>query len=157
MIHDYDTVDAVTGAQLPPHLMTLTDDNRNLRYASKDGLMEPSDGHIAGWFKADSSATSFTIGKLPANAVVQRVEVFLHTALNANNITLAVGYSGSTGAYMAATHFTTTMDTTGFKTVTTVKAHNTANRTVIGTLGSAPSAGKILVIVHYAKVPAVPA
>lgn len=156
-MHDYNTIDAVNGAQLPPHLITLTDDNRTLRYASANGLMEPTDHVIAAWCKGDGTTTTFTIGKLPANCLVREVSVVVSGTAGTAATTIKVGYTGTLDAYMAASAFTNSMNVAGVKTVTTVPAHETTGRTVLATFSAAWDSGaKALVAVRYIKLPAVP-
>lgn len=157
-IHDYGSIDLNTGANLAPYLLTATDDSRNLRYRSADGLLEPTDHTISAWCKGDGTTTSFTIGKIPANVLVREVSVVVSGTSGTSTTTIAVGYSGTTGAYMAASAFTNSMNAAGVKTVTTVPVHETTARTVLATFNVAWDSGaKALVSVRYQKLPAVPA
>lgn len=154
-MHDVLNILGFTGAQKPPHLITLLDDARDLRYVSGDLLLEPANGHISKSIKGDGTTLTFTIGKIPANCIVKTVTFSITTGAASNTITIAFGIAGTTGKYMTATSFTNSMDTAGVKTVTTLPIHETTARTVIATFVGAPEAAfRGTVVVHYIKVPA---
>lgn len=153
--------DAVLKAELPgasgyPRLFTLADKTRDLWYVGPNGTAQSATGNVTALCTGDGSTTSFTIGDMPVDVLVDKVEVVVYGALGTAATTLAVGYSGSTGAFMSASNFTASMDTAGVKTVTTVKAHLTTAKTVLATFSAAWDSGaKAIISVHYIKVPTV--
>jgi hypothetical protein len=149
----------LAGGAATGDIATLTDRTRDARFMSSDGLMEPISGHIAKWCKGDGTTTTFTFDdKLPANCLVRTVSVVVSGTSGTAATTVAVGISGTTGKYMAASSFTDSMNAAGVKTVTTIPIHETAARTPIVTFSAAWDSGaKLLVVIHYIKVPAVPA
>ena len=153
------------GMYRPGDLFFPTDDNHTPRYrgsrvnpaASEVPLLEPIDHVISAWCVGDGSATTFTIGAIPDECLVREVSVIVSGTSGTAATTLAVGISGSTAKYMAASNFGASMDTAGVKTVTTVPAHETTARTVIATFSAAWDSGaKALVAVRYIKLPNVP-
>lgn len=157
---DYGVASRLTaGVMSTGDVATLTDRTRDLRYQSADGLMEPASGHIAKWCKGDGSTTTFTFDdKLPANCLVRTVSIIVSGTSGTAATTVAVGISGTTGKYMAASNFTSSMNTAGVKTVTTLPIHETTAQTPIVTFSAAWDSGaKLCAVIHYIKVPAVPA
>lgn len=138
-------------------LAVLTNDARNLYVKTSDGW-EPANGVISAWCVGTGAIATFTIGTLPANCLVNKVEVIVSGTAGTATTTLAVGISGTTGKYMTASHFSSSMNAAGVKTVTTIPIHETATRTVIATFSASWDSGaKALVAVQYVKLPAVPA
>lgn len=138
-------------------LAVLTNDARNLRVKTSDGW-EPANGVISAWCVGTGAATTFTIGTLPANCLVNKVEVIVSGTAGTAATTIAVGITGTTGKYMSASNFSSSMNAAGVKTVTTIPIHETSARTVIATFSDNWNSGaKALVAVQYVKIPAVPA
>jgi hypothetical protein len=157
-IHDNTTkADARSGKKIPPYLVTLTDKERDVRYFSNDGLLEPANGWLWKQCTGDGSTTSFSFDQaLPANVHVVNTAIYVSGTSGTAATTVALGKSGTTGAYQAASNFTSSMNTAGAKASTTVKAHETASVTPLVTFSAAWDSGaKLLAGIQYAKAPAI--
>lgn len=147
---------ATAGALTPGHIISLTDDARDLRFQSADGLLEPVSSLIGAWHKGDGTTTTFTVGKLPPNCEVITVHGIVSGTSGTSGTTIAVGISGTTGKYVTAT--TLTLQTAGVKTITTIPIHETTAQTVLTTFGAAWDTGaKVYIGVRYIKLPPIPA
>lgn len=141
-----------------------TDENRVPRYrgtrnaaasVTETRLLEPVDHVITASIAGDAATTSFTLGSIPANCIVKEVTFSITTGATTASISLAIGISGTTGKYMTASTFTSSMDTAGVKTVTTLPIHETTARTVLATFSAAPEAVfRGTIAIRYIKVPA---
>lgn len=151
------TAEATTGSLSHGHLVTLRDLTRDLRYMSKDGILEPANGWVWKQCTGDGSTLTFTFpAAMPANVHVVNTAVYVSGTLGTAATTVAIGKSGTTGAYQAASSFTSSMNATGAKASTTVKAHETTSITPIVTFSAAWDSGaKALIGIQYAKAPAI--
>lgn len=134
------------------------DSNRDLTY--HDGVQRgPASGWI--WKQATGTAatgeTSFAFDDdVPANAIVTDAYIEVSgTAITAAT-TVALGYSGSTGAFMTASSFSSSMDTAGVKSVTPIRVHLTDAKTPLITFSAdLDTGGKVLAGVRYVHAPAI--
>jgi hypothetical protein len=157
-LHDHTTkADAKSGKRIPPYLVTLTDKERDTRYFSADGLLEPASGWIWKQCTGDGVTTSFSFDDtLPANVHVVNTAIYVSGTSGTAATTVALGKSGTTGAYQAASSFTSSMNAAGAKASVTVKAHETAAVTPLVTFSAAWDSGaKLLAGIQYAKAPAI--
>lgn len=141
------------GKVVGPAFWILDNDTKDLWYETGSGTVEPVSGVIAKLLVGDGVTTSFTVGAIPADCLVESVNISVVTGGTAAT-TIAVGISGTTGKYMSASSFTSSMDTAGVKTVTTIKIHETTARTVLATFSAAwDLASKVMVVIRYVKLP----
>lgn len=143
------------GKVVGPAFWILDDDAKDLWFESGSGVAEPVQGVISKVITGDGTTTSFTIGTIPKDSFVESVNISVITGGTAAT-TIAVGRAGSTGAYMAATSFSSAMDTAGVKTTTSVKVHEVTARTVLATFSAGwDAASRLVVLVRYVKLPPV--
>lgn len=134
--------------------------NSSRQFTGHTGVRrEPMDGWI--WKQATGTAavgeTSFSFDDiLPDNAMVDDVYVEVSgTAITAAT-TVALGYSGTTAAFLAATSFTSSMNSAGVKATTPVRVHLTAEKTPLITFSAdLDTNGKLLAGIHYVHCPAI--
>lgn len=156
-LHDLTIKSELPASSGSPRLFTLTDKERDLRYAAANGAIEPVNGWVYKQCTGDGSTTTFTFdAAMPANVQIVNTAVLVSVASATATLTVAIGKSGSTAAYHAASHFGSTMNATGAKTTTTVRGYETSAVTPLVTFGAALDNGsKVLVGVQYAKVPSI--
>lgn len=104
---------------------------------------------------AASSETSFAFDSdIPANSYIEDVAVIVLDGGTATE-TVALGYSGATGAFMTASAFSNSMDTAGAKTTTVINAYLTEAKTPLITLSADLDTGaKILCGIKWVPAPA---
>lgn len=119
---------------------------------------------IDGWITAvvNHNDTTVTIGTIPANSVIVDRFIQVVTAFDGGTThTIALGISGSTGKYVAATDVKTGDYSKGTDGSDTAPFENgygleTTKRTAIATVaqsGTASTAGKAIVGLHFVRVP----
>lgn len=102
---------------------------------------------------SQTTSDTLLLGNLPAGAVF--AFGVLTTTVSLGSSTLAIGYSGTAGAYRAAAAFTATDTPTLFGVTATGPAASDAGATtetpVIGTIAAAnlPSSGTLVVDIYY--------
>lgn len=106
---------------------------------------------------AGASETSFEFDDdIPANSYVEDVAVVVSGTSVTAATTVALGYTGTTGAFMAASSFSSSMATAGAKAVTVVRAHVTTAVTPLITFSAdLDTGGKVLCGIKYAPAPAI--
>lgn len=106
---------------------------------------------------AASGETSFSFAEqIPANSYVEDVAVIVSGTSMTAGTTVALGYSGTTGAFMAASNFSSSMNSAGAKVVTVVRAHLTEAKTPLITFSADLDTGaKVLCGIRYRPVPAI--
>jgi hypothetical protein len=119
--------------------------------------LEPLNGWIWKQCTGDGSATSFSFDdSLPANVAIVNTHIYVSGTSGTAATTVALGKSGSTGAYQAASNFSSSMNTAGVKASTTVKAHETSSVTPLVTFSAAWDSGaKLLAGIQYVAAPAI--
>lgn len=102
---------------------------------------------------SQTTSDTLLLGVLPAGAVF--AYGVLTTSASLGSSTLAIGYSGTTGAYRAAAAFTSTDTPTMFGVTATGPAASDAGTSsetnIIGTIGTAnlPASGTLVVDIYY--------
>jgi hypothetical protein len=142
-----------------PHDMRV-DTDRALTYHRGDttGRVR-ADGWI--WKQATGTATagetSFAFDDdIPADSYVEDVAVIVSGTSMTAATTVALGYSGTTGAFMTASSFGSTMNAAGAKAATVIPAHLTAAKTPLITFSADLDTGaKVLCGIRYRPVPAI--
>lgn len=156
-LHDTLLKGDVPGRSGFPRLVTLIDQERDLRYVGPEGLAEPANGWVYKWCVGDGSTTVFSLPTMPANVQVVDTAVIVSGTAITSTYTVSIGKSGTPAAYHAASAFGNTMATAGAKTTTTVKGYETTAVTPIATWSTAPAlTGRCLIGVQYAKLPTLP-
>jgi hypothetical protein len=106
---------------------------------------------------AAASETSFAFAEtIPVDSLVENVAVIVvGTAMTAAT-TVALGYSGATGAFMTASSFSSSMATAGAKATTVIPVHLTAAKNPLITFSADLDTGaKVLCGIQYRPVPAI--
>lgn len=142
-----------------PHDLKV-DANRALTYHRGDATARVrADGWI--WKQATGTAaageTSFAFDEtIPVDSYIAAVAVIVvGTAMTAAT-TVALGYSGTTGAFMTATSFTSSMATAGAKAATVIPVHLTVAKNPLITFSADLDTGaKVICGINYRPLPAV--
>jgi enamine deaminase RidA (YjgF/YER057c/UK114 family) len=133
-------------------LWLLRDKTKDIWYPDGDGNVLPLTGSISALCTGDGSTTSFTIGTVPKDCIVDGVNVAIVGTAGTAATTIALGYSGTTAAFHAASNFTASMDTAGAKATTVVRAHLTAEKTALATFSAAWDSGaKAIVTIRWTR------
>lgn len=106
---------------------------------------------------ATAGETSFSFDDtIPSNSYISAVAVINGDTSMTATTTVALGYSGTTGAFMAASAFGNTMNQATAKTTTVVNAYLTAAKTPLITLSADLDTGaKLLCGIRYSPAPAI--
>ena len=118
-----------------------------------------TDGWI--WKQATGTATagetSFALAEtIPVDSIVENVAVIVSGTSMTAGTTVALGYSGATGAFMTASNFSSGMATAGAKAATVIPIHITTARAPLITFSADLDTGaKVLCGIQYRPVPAI--
>jgi hypothetical protein len=152
MLTSYVNKNDIPAAPIAPELFMLKDKERSFYVATPDGV-EPLSGTIQKWCVGDGVTTTFTIGTIPANSVVDMVNIVVSGTAGTSTTTVAVGVAGTIAKYQAASAFTNSMNVAGAKANTTIKGYETAAISAIATFSTAWDSGALcLVTIHYTKL-----
>jgi hypothetical protein len=106
---------------------------------------------------AAASETSFAFAEtIPVDSIVENVAVIVSGTAVTAATTVAIGYTGATGAFMTASSFSSSMATAGAKAATVIPFHITTARNPLVTFSAdLDTGGKVLVGIQYRPVPAI--
>lgn len=158
----YGEIPGYPAASLPAatdhRLVVPTDGDKTPRYSDGSNFHR-----IDGWIFAqvNHNDTTVAIGKIPANSIIVDRVLQVTTAFDAGTAhTIALGISGDTGKYMAATTVKTGDNSKGTDGSDTAPFENgygfeSVERDAIATVaqsGTASTAGKAIVGLHWVRV-----
>lgn len=146
-----------TGSLTQGDVVVATDGAKEMRVKTDHPTLEPVNGWLWKQCTGDGSTTSFSFPQaLPANVHIVNTAIYVSGTSGTAATTVALGKSGTTGAYQAASNFTSSMNAAGAKASTTIKAHETTSVTPLVTFSAAWDSGaKLLAGIQYVKAPAI--